>query len=225
MKEMSRRVPRMTADAMGADGRMTQVESPIGGRICNGYRRKAMNNDVLLDISDGIGLVTLNRPDALNTFNYGILDGLGAAYRQCDADDAVRVVVVTGAGRAFCAGIDLSRFGKPADGQQGSSQNASMTTGGAATLAERTHGLANRPQQAAWVWHEMPVPVIAAVHGVAFGGGEKLGWFATIAIAIHNIPEGLAIALVCIPKGMKVRSAALWAIFSNRVNLPTSSFE
>ncbi len=51
--------------------------------------------------------------------------------------------------------------------------------------------------------------------GVAFGGGEKLGWFATIAIAIHNIPEGLAIALVCIPKGMRVRNAAFWSIFSS----------
>ena len=77
-----------------------------------------MNNDVLLDISDGIGLVTLNRPDALNTFNYGILDGLGAAYRQCDADDAVRVVVVTGAGRAFCAGADLSGGGETFDSSE-----------------------------------------------------------------------------------------------------------
>lgn len=77
-----------------------------------------MNNDVLLDISDGIGLVTLNRPDALNTFNYGILDGLGAAYRQCDADDAVRVVVVTGAGRAFCAGADLRGGGETFDSSE-----------------------------------------------------------------------------------------------------------
>ncbi len=51
--------------------------------------------------------------------------------------------------------------------------------------------------------------------GVAFGDGKELGWFATIAIAVHNIPEGLAIALVCIPKGMKVRSAALWSVFSS----------
>lgn len=51
--------------------------------------------------------------------------------------------------------------------------------------------------------------------GVAFGDSADLGWFATLAIAIHNIPEGLAIALVCIPKGMKVRSAALWSVFSS----------
>ena len=51
--------------------------------------------------------------------------------------------------------------------------------------------------------------------GVAFGGGQDLGWFATIAIGIHNIPEGLAIALVCIPKGMRVRTAVLWSIFSS----------
>ena len=51
--------------------------------------------------------------------------------------------------------------------------------------------------------------------GVAFGDGKELGWFTTIAIAVHNIPEGLAISLVCIPKGMRVRSAALWSIFSS----------
>jgi enoyl-CoA hydratase/carnithine racemase len=67
-----------------------------------------MSEDVLLEVNEGVALITLNRPDALNTVNWGILQGLGDAYRRCDEDDTIKVVVVTGAGRAFCAGADLS---------------------------------------------------------------------------------------------------------------------
>lgn len=74
-----------------------------------------MSDAILLDIQDGIGLITFNRPDALNTFTYDMLDGLGEAYRRCDGDDRVRVVVVTGAGKAFCAGADMSGGGETFD--------------------------------------------------------------------------------------------------------------
>ena len=67
-----------------------------------------MNEDLKLEIDQGIGLITLNRPEALNTFNAAIREGLGEAYRRCDEDDAVRVIILTGAGKAFCAGADLS---------------------------------------------------------------------------------------------------------------------
>lgn len=77
-----------------------------------------MADDVLLDINDGIGLITLNRPDALNTFNYGLMNGLGAAYEECDQDDRVNCVVVTGAGKAFCAGADLSGGGETFDSSE-----------------------------------------------------------------------------------------------------------
>lgn len=75
-----------------------------------------MNESVLLDINEGIGLITLNRPDAMNTFNNEILEGLGEAYQECDCNDAVNVVVLTGAGKAFCAGADLSGGGDTFDG-------------------------------------------------------------------------------------------------------------
>ncbi|MFK7979806.1 MAG: crotonase/enoyl-CoA hydratase family protein, partial [Saprospiraceae bacterium] len=65
------------------------------------------------------------------------------------------------AGKAFCAGIDLSNFSNP-DGA------------GSKPLTDRTHGVANMWQQAAWIWRALPVPVIAAVHGVAFGGGLQI---------------------------------------------------
>ncbi len=74
-----------------------------------------MNQDILLDVQDGIGTITFNRPDAMNTFTNGMMEGLGDAYRRCDEDDAVRVVVVTGAGKAFCAGADMSGGGETFD--------------------------------------------------------------------------------------------------------------
>ncbi len=70
-----------------------------------------MSDEVLLDVRDGIGLITLNRPEALNTFTGPMIAGLGECYRQCDRDDAVRVVIVTGSGTAFCAGADMSGGG------------------------------------------------------------------------------------------------------------------
>lgn len=70
-----------------------------------------MSDEVLLDVQEGIGLITLNRPEELNTFTGPMIAGLGECYRECDRDDSVRVVVVTGRGKAFCAGADMSGGG------------------------------------------------------------------------------------------------------------------
>ncbi|HEY9219605.1 MAG TPA: enoyl-CoA hydratase-related protein, partial [Phenylobacterium sp.] len=61
-----------------------------------------------LDVEDGIATITLSRPEKLNAFNTAMLRDLIAAFDATDGDDAVKVVIVTGAGRAFCAGADLS---------------------------------------------------------------------------------------------------------------------
>ncbi len=74
-----------------------------------------MSDTIKFEKNDDIAVITLNRPEALNTFNNELMDGLGAAYKDCDEDDAVRVVVVTGAGKAFCAGADLSDGGHTFD--------------------------------------------------------------------------------------------------------------
>jgi len=74
-------------------------------------------------------------------------------------------VVLSGEGRAFCAGLDLASM------QSDRTPGASSAGG---SLAERTHGIANNAQYAAWGWRELPVPVIAAVHGVAFGAGSQI---------------------------------------------------
>ena len=66
---------------------------------------------VTVEIEDRVAVVTLDRPDDLNTFTGRMGRELGEAYAACDADDEVRAVVVTGAGRAFCAGADLTPSG------------------------------------------------------------------------------------------------------------------
>ena len=78
----------------------------------------------------------------------------------------LRCVVLSGEGKAFCAGLDMASFA--AMKQDGDA------VPGVRDLTRRTHGIANRPQQCAWLWRELPVPVIAAVHGVAFGGGFQI---------------------------------------------------
>src|SRR4029078_11731304 len=83
----------------------------------------------------------------------------------------VRAVVLSGEGRAFCAGLDTQNFGQMASGTH--RVNLERIAGSNSGPA-RTPGGANRAQQAVMVWREIPVPVIAAVHGVAFGGGFQL---------------------------------------------------
>jgi enoyl-CoA hydratase/carnithine racemase len=75
-----------------------------------------MNEELLFDVSDGVAVITLNRPEAYNTLSSAIISGLGAAYSRCDEDDAIRAVVVTGAGNVFCAGADMSGGGSTFDG-------------------------------------------------------------------------------------------------------------
>ena len=116
---------------------------------------------VSIEINDPIAVVKLNRPEKMNALDIPMFNGIIEAGEKVAANPSVRVVVLVGAGKAFCAGIDLSNFSNP-DG----AGNQPLTT--------RTHGVANMWQQAAWIWRALPVPVIAAVHGVAFGGGLQI---------------------------------------------------
>lgn len=120
--------------------------------------------------ADGVAEVRLNRPDKMNALDAAMFKGIVAAGEQVQRDPRVRAVVLCGEGRAFCAGLDMGRFGNMAEGKS--------STGGDADpidrLTARTHGIANAAQQVAMVWRDVPVPVIAAVHGVSFGGGFQL---------------------------------------------------
>ncbi len=115
--------------------------------------------------ADGVVRVALNRPSRMNALTPPLFDALIAAGEALARDDSVRAVVLHGNGRAFCAGLDLSNFDRVRD------PDSRISPG---RLAARTHGDANDFQQAVLVWQSLPVPVIAAVHGVAYGGGLQL---------------------------------------------------
>src|SRR5215510_12772207 len=100
-------------------------------------------------------------------------EGLVEAGRALKEDRSVRAVVLSGEGRAFCAGLDMGSFAAMDSGNR---------QGGDPKLFERSESGANRAQLAAWVWQELPVPVIAAVHGVAYGGGLQIALGADIRI-------------------------------------------
>lgn len=134
-------------------------------------KRELPDNDrvraVMLD--NGIADVRLNRPDKMNALDDALFDLLIETGQALFEQPGLRCVVLSGEGRAFCAGIDLSTL-----------QGIAAGTGPA--IAERTHGNANKWQQAAMQWRKLPVPVIAAVHGVCFGGGLQVASGADIRV-------------------------------------------
>src|SRR5580704_17629675 len=131
----------------------------------------AMNDRVIIDIQDGVADVRLNRADKMNALDNAMFEALVAAGERLKLEKGVRAVVLSGEGRAFCAGLDMGNFGQMAAGPRGQSTTTERSD---QSLGARTHGVANRAQYACWVWREVPVPVIAAVHGVAFGGGFQV---------------------------------------------------
>ena len=137
-----------------------------------------MNDRVIIHLdNEGVADVRLNRADKMNALDSAMIEGILAAQDQLRAEPRLRAVVLHGEGRAFCAGLDLSRF----------RSMAAEETGRGYTLADRTHGIANAPQQTAWGWRDLPVPVIAAVHGVAFGGGLQIALGADIRYVTSDV--------------------------------------
>jgi enoyl-CoA hydratase/carnithine racemase len=128
-----------------------------------------MEERVSISISEGVAEVRLVRADKMNALDQTMFEALVGATDRLSREKGVRVVVLSGEGRAFCAGLDMGRFAamkeKGGNGIPGGEKR---------DLTARTHGQANFPQQAVWGWRQLPVPVIAAVHGVAFGGGFQL---------------------------------------------------
>ncbi|MDJ0866173.1 MAG: crotonase/enoyl-CoA hydratase family protein [Myxococcota bacterium] len=125
-----------------------------------------MTDRVLLEIEDGIAHVRMNRPEKKNALDSGMFEGLRTAAQQLAEDRSVRAVVLSGAGDSFCSGLDFTSFGDMASGALDADNEAVQET--ARDLSPEG---ANRAQQLGWLWQELPVPVIAAVQGAAYGGG------------------------------------------------------
>jgi enoyl-CoA hydratase/carnithine racemase len=128
-----------------------------------------MQDRVAIDIAGGVADVRLVRADKMNALDMAMFEALVAATERLSKEKGLRAVVLSGEGRAFCAGLDTGRFAAMND------DGGNGIPGGAKRdLTIRTHGQANFAQQAVWGWRQLPVPVIAAVHGIAYGGGFQL---------------------------------------------------
>lgn len=119
--------------------------------------------------ADGVVELKLARADKMNALDAAMFDALIEVGEKLMHDTGVRAVVISGRGKAFCAGLDIQSF-------------EGMGDGVGADLLTRSHGIANAPQQVAYIWRQVPVPVIAAVHGVAFGGGLQVALGADVRI-------------------------------------------
>ncbi|SFN19882.1 crotonase/enoyl-CoA hydratase family protein [Variovorax sp. OV329] len=128
---------------------------------------------------NGVVELQLARPDKMNALDPAMFDALIDAGERLKAEGEARAVVISGQGKAFCAGLDMQSFARMAGGGPGGSEVLGQGATGV-DLTTRTHGISNVAQHVAMVWREVPVPVIAAVHGVAFGGGLQVALGADI---------------------------------------------
>lgn len=123
-----------------------------------------MSERVQTEISGHVAHVRMVRADKLNALDLAMFEALVSAGRHLAGDPDVRAVVLSGEGRGFCAGLDLSNLVGGGEGDAGASID----------IASRDYHGANLPQEAVMQWRRLPVPVIAAVQDIAFGGGFQL---------------------------------------------------
>jgi len=153
---------------------------------------------LLYDVADGIATITLNRPDKLNAFNTQMMKDMIAAFDATDADDAVRVVIVTGAGRGFCAGADLA----------GGAQTFDYEARGGEDRAARTRDGVQRDGGGLLTLRifESLKPVIAAVNGPAVGVGVTM----QLAMDIRMASTAARYGFVFARRGLNPEAASSW---------------
>jgi enoyl-CoA hydratase/carnithine racemase len=131
---------------------------------------------VALEVSQGVATVRLDRPEKLNALDPAMFEALITVGTELIDRDDVGAVVLSGAGRAFCAGLDLGSFAAMAE----------YGAGGVVVPREPLGVARARGQQAVHVWSLVPAPVIAAVHGIAFGGGLQIALGADIRLVARD---------------------------------------
>jgi enoyl-CoA hydratase/carnithine racemase len=149
---------------------------------------------ILYEVSDRIATITLNRPDRMNAFNQTMRDELVAAFGAADEDDDVRVVIVTGAGRAFCAGADLGEGGSTFDfrGRDEETLPDGTPRDGGGQVVLRIHA--------------MTKPVIAAINGAAVGVGITM----TLPMDLRLVVDGAKIGFVFARRGITPEACSSW---------------
>jgi enoyl-CoA hydratase/carnithine racemase len=151
--------------------------------------------DLLYEVDDHIATITLNRPDRLNAISVGMLSSFSEAFREADLDNDVRVIILTGAGRGFCAGLDLKDL---------SSGNGIGANGGGG-LGAGKFDLAGSPPV---VLHTTDKPVICALNGPAAGYGMDLALGADIRIASTDAK----LAAITSKRGILPESGGTWLL-------------
>jgi enoyl-CoA hydratase/carnithine racemase len=141
---------------------------------------------VLVSIDEHVAHVRLNRPEKRNGLDLAMFEALVAVGERLAADRSVRSVVMSGAGPSFCAGLDWRAF------------LAMGTEAGSKLLARDARSPANLAQRACWIWTELEVPVIAAVHGAALGGGLQLA----LACDVRIVAPGAQLSVMEVRYGL-----------------------
>ena len=142
-----------------------------------------MEQRIRIQVDKGVADIRLNRPEKMNALDPAMFSAIAEAGARIKADETVRAVVLSGEGRAFCAGLDVERM-------MAATRGESILP--FADLTKRTHGVANFAQHIVWLWRKLPVPVIAAVHGVAVGGGFQLA----LGADIRYVAQGTRLAVI-----------------------------
>lgn len=155
-----------------------------------------MRDEIELNVVNGVGTLTLNRPNSLNSLSLGAIQALLARLRAIASDDAVRALIVTGAGRGFCAGWQLDDGGVPG------LPDESMGVRQAHLMAEYFNPVIQ-------AMHDLSIPVVAAVNGVSAGAGVSIALAADIVIAA----ESASFVLTFAPKlGLIPDLGATWKL-------------
>jgi 2-(1,2-epoxy-1,2-dihydrophenyl)acetyl-CoA isomerase len=147
-----------------------------------------MTTDLIETLQDGVATLTMNRPEVLNALSRPMVEAMAQALPRLALDPAVRVVVLTGAGRAFCSGGDVKGFAQAAHAAAG--QGAAPMT-----FDQRVNDLRVRMEVIRWL-HEMPKPTLAVIPGAAAGAGLSLALACDLRLASDNAKLSTAFARI-----------------------------